>query len=98
MVGALSWWVPKFAFQSEKKHSDNPDSIKLGQVSYIFGIVTFVAGVAGVWLGAEVARQWRKRDMRADALVCGIGVLLSAPFLFFALYIADKMIILCWVS
>lgn len=93
--------MPKFALVSQQKQLHDPAEaakITIDQVSYIFGIVTFVAGIVGVWVGAEVARRWRKFDMRADALVCGFGVLMSAPFLFFCMYIADKYIILMWVS
>jgi len=100
VVGSLAWWMPKFALVSQQKHLHDPveaAKITIDQVSYIFGIVTFVAGIVGVWVGAEVARRWRKFDMRADALVCGFGVLMSAPFLFFCMYIADKYIILMWV-
>lgn len=98
VVGGVGWWIPKFTYYCEKTLSDDPDSITPGQVSYKFGVVTFVAGVTGVWLGAEIARRWRRHNMRADALVCAIGLILSAPVFFVSLYIADKIMILCWVS
>lgn len=67
------------------------------RVSYIFGIITFVTGIIGVWTGAEIARRWRKTNMKSDALVCGIGIFASVPFLFLALYVMDKMIYVSWV-
>ena len=66
-------------------------------VSYLFGIITFVTGIIGVALGAELARVYRKYNKKSDALVCGIGLLASTPFLFFALYVADKNVIIAWV-
>jgi len=96
VVGALSWWAPSFALYAEQVH-DKSTKRTIDEVSYIFGIVTFVAGVVGVGVGAEWARRWRITNMKADALVCGIGIILSTPFLFFALWSADKHIILSWV-
>ena len=96
VVGALSWWAPSFALYAEQVH-DKSSKRTIDEVSYIFGIVTFVAGVVGVGVGAEWARRWRITNMKADALVCGIGIMLSTPFLFFALWSADKHIILSWV-
>ena len=61
------------------------------EVSGVFGVVAFVSGVIGVFVGAEWARRWKSRgNMRADALVCAYGILSGIPFLFFSLWITDR--------
>lgn len=94
-IGALAWWSPEFGLYSIQKSTD--PSAKMGDVSYKFGIVTFVAGVIGVTLGAELARRWRHYNMQADALVCGFGILGGIPFVFLTLYLFDKSTNAAWV-
>eukprot|EP00112_Aurelia_sp_Birch-Aquarium-sp1_P006531 Seg172.4 transcript_id=Seg172.4/GoldUCD/mRNA.D3Y31 product="Protein spinster 1" protein_id=Seg172.4/GoldUCD/D3Y31 len=95
VVGSLAFWAPEFVLYSEK--INGKPNTTIDQVSYIFGIITFVTGIIGVWTGAEIARRWRKTNMKSDALVCGIGIFASVPFLFLALYVMDKMIYVSWV-
>ena len=94
-IGALAWWSPEFGLYSVQLHT-NPNAT-IADVSYKFGIVTFVAGVIGVTLGAEIARRWRHFNMQADALVCGFGMLGGIPFVFLTLYIFDKNTNVAWV-
>lgn len=95
VVGALAWWAPDFALYSLQKLKNNEEDT-IQSVSWIFGIITFVAGVVGVAIGAEIARRWKKTNIKADSLVCAYGILGAIPFLFFALYIADKNQYLMW--
>ena len=95
-IGALAWWAPEFALYSIQING-HPDEV-ISKVSYKFGIVTFVAGIIGVTVGAEAARRWRKKNMQADALVCAIGMLGGIPFIFFTLYLFDKNTNAAWVS
>ena len=67
-------------------------------MAYKFGIITVVAGIVGVWLGAEVARRYRVRNGRADAIVCAFGLLSCTPFLYGALAVARHNMILTYVS
>ena len=67
-------------------------------MSYKFGIITFVAGVLGVLIGSESARRYKRINRKAEALVCAFGMLLSVPFTYFALVLADRQIIFTWVS
>jgi len=41
--------------------------------------------------------SYRKRNPRADPLVCGIAVVLSVPFLAAALILSEKYEILTWI-
>lgn len=94
VVGSLAFWAPEFVLYSERVAGK---TLTIDDVSYLFGIITFVTGIIGVALGAELARVYRKYNKKSDALVCGIGLLASTPFLFFALYVADKNVIIAWV-
>uniref|UniRef100_A0A3B5LWB2 Protein spinster homolog 1 n=1 Tax=Xiphophorus couchianus TaxID=32473 RepID=A0A3B5LWB2_9TELE len=51
----------------------------------IFGIITVITGVLGVFSGVQVSRHLRKKTPRADPYVCAAGLLLSAPFLYLAI-------------
>ena len=96
-IGALAWWSPEFGLNSMKVLDKKNANLKVEDVSYIFGIVTFVAGVVGVTVGAESARRLRHRTMEADALICGGGILAAIPFIFFTLYSFDKLAFVPWV-
>ncbi|XP_031697796.1 protein spinster homolog 1-like, partial [Anarrhichthys ocellatus] len=57
--------------------------------SLIFGAITCVSGVLGVASGVQLSRRLRTRTDRADPLVCAAGLLLSAPFLYLAIFFAQ---------
>ena len=54
----------------------------VGRVSLMFGVLTLVSSLAGVVGGAWLAQKLRPRYATADPLVCGVGLLASAPPLF----------------
>jgi len=67
-------------------------------VSLIFGAITCAAGIVGVAVGSLVASQLRQVTSKADPFVCAFGLLTSAPFLFFSLYLSCYNAIATWVS
>ena len=68
------------------------------RIALKFGIITCVAGFLGVGLGSESARRLRKTNSRADPLVCAFGLIMCAPFLFFALVLSKYNTTVTWVS
>lgn len=86
------------------KNSDYSVSWQLGSiftffsVALIFGGITVAAGFIGVALGAESSRRYKKRNPRADPIICSIGLLVCTPFLFFALVMSRYQTTLTWVS
>ena len=54
----------------------------------MFGVLTLVSSLAGVVGGAWLAQKLRPRYATADPLVCGVGLLASAPPLFACLLVA----------
>ncbi|XP_013856207.1 protein spinster homolog 1 [Austrofundulus limnaeus] len=93
VTGSLALWAPTFLFRAavftgkkapcvDEAHCSTSDSL-------IFGIITVVTGLLGVASGVQVSRLLRKRNPRADPLVCATGLLLSAPFLYLAIVFAE---------
>ena len=68
------------------------------RVSLKVGIITCVAGIVGVWLGAEIAWRYRTRNRKADALVCAVALIGSSPFLYGCLVLASTNIKVTYVS
>ncbi|RWS25021.1 protein spinster 1-like protein [Leptotrombidium deliense] len=100
-IGALSWWAPKFMTSAIAVHeklelSENNDSLRQ-RVSLIFGIISCIAGIAGVVLGVSASQWYRKYNPRADPLVCGVGVLVSVPFAFVGILLASSVPVLTWI-
>uniref|UniRef100_A0A3Q1ELA3 Protein spinster homolog 1 n=1 Tax=Acanthochromis polyacanthus TaxID=80966 RepID=A0A3Q1ELA3_9TELE len=63
----------------------------------IFGAITCITGILGVFTGVQVSRQLRTRTPRADPLVCAAGLLLSAPFLYLAIVFAQASTVATYV-
>lgn len=60
----------------------------LCSISLKVGGITCLAGIVGVWLGAEIAWRYRVRNRKADAIVCAVALIGSAPFLYVCLVLA----------
>lgn len=56
-----------------------------------------MAGIAGVALGSVLSHQLKAFWATADPLVCGIGLLISAPLLLGTTYAATRSPTLCFV-
>ncbi|XP_048257171.1 protein spinster homolog 1-like isoform X3 [Haliotis rufescens] len=94
VTGALAFWAPTYMVDSIESQSQTVD---MSQVAQIFGVITVAAGFIGVALGAETARRYKKINPRSDPLICALGLLSSAPFLFFALVLANYSTPATWV-
>jgi len=68
------------------------------RVSFIFGIITCLAGFSGVALGMLAAKRLRPLTPRADPLVCAFGLIAGAPFLLLSLILSRYHSIVTWVS
>lgn len=55
-------------------------------VSFKFGAITMLSGILGVPLGALLSTKLVKHYKRVDPIICGVGLLLSAPFMTLTLY------------
>uniref|UniRef100_A0A8C2EBW2 Spinster homolog 3 (Drosophila) n=1 Tax=Cyprinus carpio TaxID=7962 RepID=A0A8C2EBW2_CYPCA len=60
--------------------------------SYIFGAITVVTGIVGVFLGTYISKQLRDRLPNADPLICAVGMLSSSPCFFIAIILAATSI------
>ncbi|CAG0913531.1 unnamed protein product [Notodromas monacha] len=88
VAGALAWWGPKFVALGMAAQG-NTDVSRENDVAFKFGLITMISGILGVPLGAFIAQKLRPKWDKTDPMVCAIGLLLSAPFLFFASICAE---------
>ena len=56
-----------------------------------------LAGICGLLLGSGLSLWLRKKIDWIDPVICGIGLLISAPLIFGALYILDKSVIWAFI-
>ncbi|CAJ0936680.1 unnamed protein product [Ranitomeya imitator] len=67
------------------------------QDGLIFGGVMVIAGICGVVSGVEIAKRYSKYNPRADPIVCASGMLCSAIFLFFAIFMGNISLVATYV-
>lgn len=58
-------------------------------MSLVFGVVTMLSGLLGVPLGSWLGTSLVKRFPRAHPIICGAGLLVSAPAMTCVLLFAD---------
>lgn len=86
-TGCLAWWAPTFnllALQVQNLPADE------NSVGLKFGVITCVAGFVGITLGTIGSNLYRRRNPRADPLICGFGVISCVPLIFLGCSIAHK--------
>ncbi|CAJ0934056.1 unnamed protein product [Ranitomeya imitator] len=67
------------------------------QDSLIFGGAMVIAGICGVVSGVEIAKRYSKYNPRADPIVCASGMLCSAIFLYFAIFMGNISLVATYV-
>ncbi|XP_068210246.1 protein spinster-like [Palaemon carinicauda] len=100
VMGALAWWSPNFiGLGVDVQESSN---VPKEYVPILFGAESMISGLIGVPLGAYLGRKLRGRYPKADPLVCGIGILVAAPLLIMATFVANQntllALILCFLG
>jgi hypothetical protein len=85
--GALAWWGPiflawGFTLQKETK------SMNMADTSLHFGLAMMLSGLIGVPIGSISSQKLRVKNLRADPLICAVGMLLSAPLLYLSSVVA----------
>ncbi|KAJ8343038.1 hypothetical protein SKAU_G00329660 [Synaphobranchus kaupii] len=100
VTGALAFWTPVFLSRAQVMQGTRPPCLKEPcdtSDSYIFGAITVVTGILGVFTGTMLAKKLRERLPNADPLICATGMLSSAPCLFLSIALADKSIPVTYV-
>ncbi|XP_067010806.1 protein spinster isoform X2 [Anabrus simplex] len=95
VAGALAWWGPTFIHAGLILQPGN-ENVSLQEVSFVFGGMAMFAGLIGVPLGSYVGQRWRSKFPRADPIVCGCGLLVSAPLLIGAMLTVRMNTVLCY--
>lgn len=94
VAGALALWAPTYMSKSLLVNQIHTNA---NSVSLIFGVITCAAGITGVSLGLYLAGLLRKVTKKADPLICGIGLISSAPFLYLAIVMSSHDALLTWI-
>uniref|UniRef100_A0A3Q1FE12 Protein spinster homolog 1 n=1 Tax=Acanthochromis polyacanthus TaxID=80966 RepID=A0A3Q1FE12_9TELE len=100
VTGSLALWAPTFLFRAAVFSGEREPCVEghcASSDSLIFGAITCITGILGVFTGVQVSRQLRTRTPRADPLVCAAGLLLSAPFLYLAIVFAQASTVATYV-
>ncbi|KAJ8412359.1 hypothetical protein AAFF_G00126950 [Aldrovandia affinis] len=95
VTGALAFWTPVFLSRAQVAQGLKPPCDKQPcdtTDSFIFGGVTVVTGILGVFIGTSIARKLRVSMPNADPLICAVGMLTSSPCFFVAIVVAYKSI------
>ncbi|XP_063983784.1 protein spinster isoform X1 [Diachasmimorpha longicaudata] len=95
VAGALALWAPKFLELGLKLQKEK--TLVVDDVSFVFGGIAMLAGLIGVPLGSFMAQRMRIKWHQADPLICGIGLLVSAPMIFFAIITSSGNSIVCFM-
>uniref|UniRef100_A0A4W4FZ64 Major facilitator superfamily (MFS) profile domain-containing protein n=1 Tax=Electrophorus electricus TaxID=8005 RepID=A0A4W4FZ64_ELEEL len=95
VTGALAFWTPTFLSRARVKQGIMPPCVKEPcdpSDSLIFGVITVVTGIMGVFVGTAISRKLRDRLPSADPIICAVGMLSSSPCLFLAIVLAGTSI------
>ncbi|NWT53176.1 SPNS3 protein, partial [Erythrocercus mccallii] len=93
VTGALGMWMPLFLYRAQVVQGIVPPCLQESSNSLIFGGITIGTGILGIIAGAEAARRLRKRNNKADPLICATSMFVSALCLYIALMVAQTNIL-----
>lgn len=96
-TGALSWWGPIFIQRGLETMDPATRLMDPASVPFIFGVITMMSGVVGVPLGMVLSTSLKAKFPRADPVICGVGILLSAVFLTLGMMFCGTNIIATFV-
>lgn len=65
--------------------------------TFIFGAITMLAGIVGLTLGCFLSQRLKPIYPRADPIICGVGLLISAPLLLGCTFAVTYNIALCYI-
>lgn len=96
-TGALAWWGPIFIQRGLETKKPEERFMEPESVAFIFGLVTMLSGVVGVPLGMILSTKLKPKYPRADPIICGVGILISAVFLTLGMILCDTHIVLTFL-
>jgi len=92
-TGALSWWGPIFIQRGLETQPEDERAMNPSSVPFVFGVVTMMSGVVGVPLGMVLSTKLKAKYPRADPIICGVGILISAVFLTLGMLLCERNIV-----
>ncbi|XP_067866179.1 protein spinster homolog 1-like isoform X4 [Heterodontus francisci] len=95
----LIFLVPNPPRGASEGHMDSPHSrtswlqdLKYLSKILILGPISCVTGIIGIGIAAMISKYFKKKNPRADPLICAVGVLSSAPCLFIIIVLSRQCI------
>jgi MFS family permease len=74
-LGGVAFWMPRYIAVYRLQ-----DVSRLGEVNFLFGIITVVAGLSATLAGGYLGDKLRTRFSGSYFLVSGVGMLIGLPF------------------
>lgn len=94
MYGSWLFWYSKLFCVA---HTHDIFFLCCFSLSFIFGAITILAGIVGLSMGFFLSKILRKKFPRADPIICGVGLLLSAPLLLASSLTTTRSSIQCFI-
>ncbi|KAG7314696.1 hypothetical protein KOW79_021999 [Hemibagrus wyckioides] len=92
VTGALAFWTPTFMSRARVIQGITPACTKEPcdpLDSFVFGGITVVTGIVGVFIGSLISKNLKDKLPNADPLICAVGMLSSSPCFFIAMVLAS---------
>ncbi|KAA8500071.1 Protein spinster-like 1 [Porphyridium purpureum] len=99
VMGALAQWGPTFLHRvvcTESGQVGHALSACKSNVNLIFGLISCVTGISGTFLGSYLSRRYSTEQNAADAVLCCVGMLIAAPFIFLGVFVASQSLHAAW--
>jgi len=96
--GAISGWGPTFLQRMHCTDAADAGRCK-SEINYKFGIIGSITGVAGTLIGAVLSQRYaRSSNSNSDPVICGVGLLAAAPFIYLAVFLPPISMLYTWIS
>ncbi|XP_067866178.1 protein spinster homolog 1-like isoform X3 [Heterodontus francisci] len=92
IIGALGFWGPLLLLRAQTTDGSSLRTASNSQISLILGPISCVTGIIGIGIAAMISKYFKKKNPRADPLICAVGVLSSAPCLFIIIVLSRQCI------
>ncbi|XP_051891250.1 protein spinster homolog 1-like isoform X2 [Pristis pectinata] len=96
--GVMALWGPTYLLRANNVDTTHSSQSQANtKDSIIFGVIVCSSGIFAIVIGAVVSKTLRAKNPQADPLICAAGLLLSAPFLYLLIVLADQNIVATFI-
>ncbi|CAH0559375.1 unnamed protein product [Brassicogethes aeneus] len=95
IAGPSGWWTPKIISLGLQLQQKAAHTTKYSLV--VFGMLVILSGILGILFGYILSKYLGAKFVRADPIMCGVGMLMSAPFIASSFYLVLYSTTLCYL-